>query len=296
MMMINRKIDRWLTASVCRQRLNRMLLLLVLAGCCPGCVIQRPLPQTNHEDSEICTAAAELHARAAAFLLTRQNPDGSFGRGQKRQMLAAKTALGLYSLAITGSPATPANKMLTSAKQKALAWLLAHQNQDGSFGAPNERVFATIMGIKALLEISPQKHNRAVRRARAFLRTRHEYFSYIDQGSPGSDLASCKMAWAMAKIPVGHLARIYMHKVLPGIASARPGWRAETLKSLTKYQPNSKSGKEQCRLAPTKDNPLESDPAVCAALIARSAALISLSSQKGWQAPPDDARIQRLDE
>ena len=210
--------------------LNRMLwmLAIVVGGC--GGAGQEPAQPANSKNQAIHTSATKLHAQAVAFMLSRQNQDGSFGRTEVDQTRTTKTALVLYALAMSGSSDSPTDKAIFAARQKALGWLLEHQNSEGSFGSHDERVFATIMGIKALLEIAPFKHNRPIRRARAYLRNQHEYFAYIAQDSPAADLASCKMAWSKAKILPGPLARIYMDTVLPGIASAKSGWRDSTVK------------------------------------------------------------------
>ena len=105
-------------------------------------------PQPEACDLQPATLAvqpATLHRGEAALVAAAQRPDGSWAPSCGEEALApAATGLAMLRLAATGDPA------FEPALRRAAAWLRAHQNADGSFGAAAPNVAAHNVGIPAL--------------------------------------------------------------------------------------------------------------------------------------------------
>lgn len=109
--------------------------------------------------------------KAAAFLVSQQNPDGSWGKDYKTGEAHGNigiSALCLYSL-VSGPLAEEQKK--SAAVAKAVEYLLKNQNEAGAFtarGEGNENYY-TSNAVLALCAVDRDKHKEVVARAVKFL-------------------------------------------------------------------------------------------------------------------------------
>ncbi len=115
--------------------------------------------------------AHEAMARGVAFLLEHQNDNGSFGNIPKAPETGELGITGVVARALAGLPKPLRNERVEKALQRAIAWMLAHQREDGAFGQRGTGLvtYRTAVAITALVAADPVRYAEPIRRARDYL-------------------------------------------------------------------------------------------------------------------------------
>jgi squalene-hopene/tetraprenyl-beta-curcumene cyclase len=163
----------------------RIALAAVLLGLlCPGCwgveqtvTVPAPAGSTGGALDGKVQAATE---KGIAYLASTQNEDGSFGPIFPG---AAEGDVGITALAVwawAGSP-EEARKKHEAAFGKGVAYILAHQQEDGSILNPDQglNTYKTACAIMALSEIDRDAHREVIEKAR-------KYLAGLQYGAPDS--------------------------------------------------------------------------------------------------------------
>lgn len=126
------------------------------------------IPPTEADPPKINVTKTAKGVRSFAFkyLVAHQNDDGSYGAQGQSKPTAGTTALTLYAFASSQRGYRPSDGPFMS---KAVKYLLARQNRDGSFGSSRRRIWETRMAVLALEAIDAQKHGEAIAAAKPFL-------------------------------------------------------------------------------------------------------------------------------
>ncbi|RMG19052.1 MAG: hypothetical protein D6731_00440 [Planctomycetota bacterium] len=116
--------------------------------------------------------AQALYGKALDWLLAAQHPNGSFGQvpGEKEQGEPGITALAVKALA--QAPA-PFRAKARPAAERAVAYLLAHQQADGSFTKQRSGLstYRTALAISALSALDKAKYRAQIDKAVAWLKS-----------------------------------------------------------------------------------------------------------------------------
>jgi len=157
----------------------------------------------------------QAHERAITWLAAQQNGNGSFGRIPRMKEEGELGITGLVVKALAGAPETQRKKHFAVAK-RAAAWMLEHQQQDGSFTQPRSGMatYRTSIAIVALAALDKVAYKEAIARAAAFLTSAqwseargvkegdpaYGGFGYGGKRErPGGDLSNTAMALAALK-------------------------------------------------------------------------------------------------
>jgi squalene-hopene/tetraprenyl-beta-curcumene cyclase len=111
-----------------------------------------------------------VYSRAMEFLVSQQHPNGGFGQipGQP------PGELGITGLVIKGLASAPAEFQAKARPiaEKALAFVLKHQQKDGSFTQQRSGMstYRTAIAINAMVAVDRKKHSDAIARAAQWLK------------------------------------------------------------------------------------------------------------------------------
>ncbi len=128
-------------------------------------------PARAQEAPAAAESAAKSIRRGLDWLVTKQNANGSFGVVPGAPEPGEPGVTGLAIRALARAPAAARTEAHQAALDKAVAHLLALQQEDGSFALPGTGLttYRTAIGIMALIAVDAKKYAEPIRRGRDFL-------------------------------------------------------------------------------------------------------------------------------
>ncbi|MGE0707509.1 MAG: prenyltransferase/squalene oxidase repeat-containing protein [Planctomycetota bacterium] len=151
------------------------------------------------------------YAKAIAWLAKQQHENGAFGAIPRQQEQGELGMTGLALSALAGAP-EPYRTTYRPQADKAAAWILAHQQPDGSFvqARSGMATYRTSIAILALVRYDRERYREQIKKAAEWLKAsqwseqngapkedpNHGGFGYGGGKRPSSDLSNTNLALA----------------------------------------------------------------------------------------------------
>jgi hypothetical protein len=267
-------------------------LILVGASLLCGCTGEpgSTLPVATEYKGKPDKDAKGVRSRAFKYVMSKQNEDGSYGSASWSAPMVGKTALVTYVLISTERGYRETDGPFVS---KAVDFILAGQNEDGSFGKSSHKIFETTLALKVLSILKNPAYAQAQEKGVAYMKTRCNLADF-SADSINQDLASFRLAWeaadAMNGVVPGTYAKLLMDEALPNISRGvglvkdaegkETDWMKNIFGSLQSLQNNDGNSLEYGEIRAPYGGTVEGDPVVSTALAAKLCDLIKDNYKK----------------